>query len=172
MKWLLMGGAALVLVVAAIVVIGLLLPRDHVASSTARIDAPLDTVWHALADVGDYPRWRADVKSVDVLSTEGALRWREQTSDGAITFERVEEQRPRRLVARITDESLPFGGTWTYELAPDGNATRLTITERGFVSNPLFRFMARFVLGHHGTQERFLRALGRRFGHEVAITRG
>jgi uncharacterized protein YndB with AHSA1/START domain len=172
MKWILLSLGLLVLIAAAITLIGLLLPRDHVASTTTVINAPPERVWEALVDVGDYPRWRPDVRSVDVLSTEGALRWRERTRQGAITLERSEEQPPRRLAARIADEGLPFGGTWTYDLAPAAQGTRVTITERGFVKNPLFRFMARFVFGHHRTQEDFLRALGRRFGHDVTLTRG
>ena len=172
MKWILLTVGVLVTVIAVVAIVGLLLPRDHVASTTTTIPAPADSVWEALTDVREFPRWRADVRSVDVLSTEGALRWRENGGDGAITFERTEEQRPRRLVSRIADETLPFGGSWTYELAPSSDGTRLTITERGYVTNPLFRFMARFVFGHHRTQEDFLRALGRRFGHDVTIARG
>jgi uncharacterized protein YndB with AHSA1/START domain len=172
MKWLLVGVAVLVLIVAVVVVVGYMLPRDHVASTTATIPAPPDSVWEALTDVRDYPRWRPSVRSVDALSTEAPVRWREHTSDGDITFERTDDQRPRRLGARITDENLPFGGSWTYELAPAGTGTRLTITERGYVSNPLFRFMSRFVFGHHRTQEDFQRALGRRFGQDVTVTRG
>ena len=172
MKWVLLTVGILALLVGAIVIVGLLLPRDHLASTTTRIIAPPDSVWEALVNVSEYPRWRPDVRSVDVLPTEGALRWRERGGDGAITFERAEEQRPHRLVTRIVDETLPFGGTWTYDLASDAGGTGLTITERGFVTNPLFRFMSRFVFGHHRTQEDFLRALGRRFGHDVTIRRG
>jgi uncharacterized protein YndB with AHSA1/START domain len=172
MKWLLVGVGVLVLIVAVVVIVGYMLPRDHVASTTATIPAPPDSVWEALTNVGDYPRWRPGVRSVDALSSAGAVRWREHTSDGDITFERTEEQRPRRLGTRITDETLPFGGSWTYELAPEGSGTRLTITERGYVTNPLFRFMSRFVFGHHRTQEDFQRALGRRFGQDVTVTRG
>ena len=172
MKWILVTIAILVAIVVVVVIVGLLLPRDHVASTTAHINAPPDSVWEAVANVQDYPRWRSAVRSVDVLSTQGAVRWREHGSDGAITFERSQEDRPRRLVSRIADETLPFGGTWTYDLTPEGDGTTLTITEQGYVTNPLFRFMARFVFGHHRTQEDFQRALGRRFGHDVAITRG
>lgn len=171
MKWIWVSVAVIVAIVGAVTLIGLLLPRDHVASTRTLVNASIDSVWNALVDVEDYPRWRPEVRAVAVLSKEGALRWREQTSDGDITFERVEEQQPRRLGARIADETLPFGGTWTYELAPDAERTSVTITERGYVTNPLFRFMARFVFGHHRTQESFLRALGRRFGHDVTITR-
>lgn len=172
MKWVLLTVAILALIGGATVIVGLLLPRDHVASTTTHLNAPPDSVWQALVEVSDYPRWRPGVRSVDILSTEGALRWREHGRDGAIAFERSEEQRPHRLVTRIVDETLPFGGTWTYDLASDAGGTGLTITERGYVTNPLFRFMSRFVFGHHRTQEDFLRALGRRFGHDVTITRG
>ena len=172
MKWIVLTVGVLIAIVAVVAIVGLLLPRDHVASTTTHINAPPDSVWEAITDVRDYPRWRAGVTSVDILSTEGALRWRENGSDGPITYERTEEQRPHRIVSRIADESLPFGGSWTYQLAPESGGTNLTITERGYVTNPLFRFMARFVFGHHRTQEEFHRALGRRFGHDVAITRG
>jgi len=172
MRWLLVVLGLLVVIAVVIALIGVMLPRDHVASTTTLINAPPESVWEALANVADYPRWRPDVRSVDVLSTEGALRWREHTGQGGMTLERAEEQRPRRLVARIADEKLPFGGTWTYELAPEAPGTRVTVTERGYVTNPIFRFMARYVFGHHRTQEDFLRALGRRFGHDVTLTRG
>ena len=71
------------------------------------------------------------------------------------------------LVTRIADRSLPFGGTWTYVLAPDGNGTRLTITEHGEVYNPIFRFVSRFIIGHTGTMEGVLRALGTKHGETV-----
>lgn len=171
MKWLFIAVGVLIAIVAVIAIVGLLLPRDHTATTTAHINAAPDSVWQAVTDVRDFPRWRTGVRSVDVLSAEGALRWRENGSDGAITFERSEEERPHRLVTRIVDESLPFGGSWTYQLAPAPDGTSVTITERGYVTNPLFRFMSRFIFGHHRTQEDFLRALGRRFGHEVTTTR-
>jgi uncharacterized protein YndB with AHSA1/START domain len=171
MKIILRTVGLLVAIVGLAAIIGLLLPRDHVASTTTTINAPPDSVWEALVNVTDYPRWRTDVRSVDVLSTEGAMRWREHTRQDAITFERTSGQRPTRLEIRIADETLPFGGTWTWDLAADAGGTRATITERGYVTNPIFRFMSRFVFGHHAAQEDFLRALGRRFGHDITPTR-
>ena len=66
------------------------------------------------------------------------------------------EEPPRRLVTRIADEDLPFGGTWTYRLEPDGGGTRVTITEDGEVYNPVFRFVSRFVMGHDATLRTYL----------------
>ncbi len=67
-----------------------------------------------------------------------------------------ESEPPRRLVTRITDKTLPFGGAWTFTLQPVDGGTKLTITENGEVYNPLFRVMSRFVFGHTATIDRYL----------------
>ena len=65
----------------------------------------------------------------------------------------VEHARPPSpFVTRIADPDQPFGGT-DFDIAPDAGGTRLTITERGEVYNPIFRFMARVVFGYTGTME-------------------
>jgi hypothetical protein len=97
---------------------------------------------------------------------DGRARWLEAGGDGEILFERVEAVPAERLVTRIADPGLPFGGTWTYELADAeladaGQGTRLRITEDGEVYNPAFRFISRFVLGHGRTIERYLADLRR-----------
>jgi uncharacterized protein YndB with AHSA1/START domain len=96
-----------------------------------------------------------------VLAWEPRVRWREYGRN-TITFERVEIEPPTRLVTRIADPDLPFGGTWTFDLVEEGEGTRLTITEHGEVHNPVFRFMSRYVFGHAATIEQFLEDLGRR----------
>jgi hypothetical protein len=69
-------------------------------------------------------------------------------------------------VGRIVGESA-FGGTWTHELTESGGATTHAITEDGEIYNPIFRFLARFVIGHTGTMEKYQRDLGRKFGEPV-----
>jgi hypothetical protein len=61
-----------------------------------------------------------------------------------------------------------FGGTWTFEVEPAADGCNVTITERGEVYNPFFRFMGRFVLGYSGTLNAYLQALARHFGETVA----
>jgi hypothetical protein len=92
----------------------------------------------------------------------GRESWRETGKNGRITYEVVESQPPRRMVTRIADRGLPFGGSWTYELAPIDGGTRLSITERGEVYNPVYRFMSRYVIGHARTVEGYLRNLRRK----------
>jgi hypothetical protein len=74
-------------------------------------------------------------------------------------YEIVEDLPPVRLVTRIADKNLPYGGSWTFELAPEGTGTRVTITENGEVYNPLFRFLSRFVFGHTATMDEYLASL-------------
>jgi len=87
--------------------------------------------------------------------------------------EALERYRKRRLTADEAGEVLGMSGRnfrrliMRYELRPDGAGTLLTITERGFVKNVIFRALARYVFTHHRTLEQYLRTLGRRFGVEV-----
>jgi hypothetical protein len=69
----------------------------------------------------------------------------------------------QRLVTRIADKSLPFGGSWTYIVIPRGDSTTLRITEDGKVYNPVFRFVSRFVLGHTATMKKYPADIGRYF---------
>jgi uncharacterized protein YndB with AHSA1/START domain len=160
----LIGLGVLGALIGLVVLTGYALPVEHVASRTATLSQTIDQVYAALGDIESFPRWRSDVKSVDLLSTAPPRRWRERGDNGDVTFEIVEMQPPSRLVTRIADPALPFGGTWTYELAPEGKGTRLTITEHGEVYNPVFRFMSRFVFGHTATIDQFLADLTKHFG--------
>jgi len=168
MRWLL-GIVALVVVLALVVVIvGYLLPKGHVATVTARIEAPPEAVWAALTDPVSYPKWRPDVARIEVLpARDGAPAWREIGKNGTITFAMEALDPPRRFVSRITDRSLPFGGAWEYVVAPDGRGTRVTITERGEVYNPVFRFVSRAFMSPAASAAAFLRGLGRAFGSDV-----
>lgn len=160
MRWLLIVGGTLAGLVALVVVIGYTLPVKHVASSSIELDAPPERVWERITDVSAFPQWRKDVKSVEIVQRAAAGPvWREQSGDGTITYETVESVPPRRLVSRIHDRSLPFGGTWTFDLTPTPRGTRLTIREDGEVYNPVFRFASRFVLGHDATIRKYVAAL-------------
>ncbi len=163
MKIALIIAAVLVLAVIAVIAIGAMLPREHVASRSARIARPPADVYAAIRDFESLPKWRGDVQRVEMLGlADGRLRFREHASHGAVTYEVVEEVPNRKLVTRIADRDLGYSGSWTYELTPDGDGTLLRITENGEVSNLLFRFMSRFVFGHTATMDRYLAALQKR----------
>jgi hypothetical protein len=160
----------LVLLVAAVFLIGSLLPVAHTAIVRADYGATPADVLNAIADVESSPTWRDDIDSVTVLERD-PLRWRETGKFGDLTFEREAYDPERRIVARIADTSQGFGGTWTYRVEPAATGTTLTITENGEVYNALFRFMSKFVFSHYSTLETYVTSLGRRLGQDVTPVR-
>ena len=174
MKWLLIAGGLIAAAVLVVVIVGALLPRDHIAKVSARIAGAPDSVWRAIADVADHPNWRDGVKRIEPLAPiDGKPAWREHSTNDAILMVADHSDPPRRLVTRIADDKLPFGGTWEFVVAPAGdNMSDVAITEHGSVYNPAFRFMSRFVFGHTATMDAYLRSLGRKFGGDSATSRG
>jgi uncharacterized protein YndB with AHSA1/START domain len=169
MKWILLVLGILVVLIGIVALIGPMLPKAHSATRSARFKQPPDSIWRAITDVEAFPSWRADVKSVERLPDQnGRPAWRETDKHGQVLpLEVIEWDPPRKLVGRISDPKLPFGGTWTYEIAPAEGGCALTITENGEIYNPIFRFMARFVFGYSATIEGYFRSLGKKFGEDV-----
>ena len=183
MRWILyavVGLIGLVLVaVGVIAAAGLALSATHLVARTARLHRPAAAVWSTLLDRASHPSWRRDLQRLEPLADQGGKpSFREVSKHGTITFV-VDEATPPtattpgRLVVRIADETLPFGGRWIYDVVPDGpdgTGTRLTITEDGIVRNPVFRFLSRFVFGHTATLDAFLRDLSAHLGDPATPT--
>jgi len=152
MKWLLYAVLGAIALVALVAAIGATLPRAHNASRTLRVKRPPTEVWPAITAAtvaSDVP--------VDVL----------------------ENAPPHRLVTRVKETERNFGGTWTIVIAaepqPQGSATgsagsAVTITEDGWVANPIFRFVSRFVIGHHATMDGILRQVARALNEAPALS--
>lgn len=171
MKWALLAIGILAALVAIVALIGVLLPKAHSATRSARFQQSPEAVWRAITDIEAFPSWREGLKSVERLpDRDGRPAWRETDKHGqAISFEIIESDAPRKLVGRIAGPKLPFGGTWTYQVAPAAGGSVLTITENGEIYNPIFRFLARFVFGYTTTIETYLRSLGKKFGEDVKL---
>jgi hypothetical protein len=162
MSWLWWSIGALAALTALVVIVGYLLPRHHVASRSARFAARPETVWALIADPASGPSWRSGLSAVRAATpVDGRERWIEVDRHGEILFELMESTPPLRRVVRIADDTLPFGGRWIYQLAPDGDGARLTITEEGEVRNPVFRFVSALIIGHAATIDTYLRDVGR-----------
>lgn len=170
MKWItnvvfVMSAIAVLGAVAALV--GSRLPQSHRASGERLLAASPEPLWHTLVDVEAFPSWRRDVKRVQRLPDhDGKTVWVEDGGSGKITFVFERLDAPHLLVCRIADPKLPFGGTWTFEISPMSDGSRLRITEDGQIYNPLFRFMARFVLGYDRSIDTYLSALETKFARE------
>ena len=171
MKIALIALASLATLIALVATLGWSLPVRHHAAREASFRAPPEAVFALIASPRGFPAWRSKVKSVEMLPSSGErLSYRETGDDGTIPYIVEESVPPHRLVTRIADHSLPFGGTWTYELVPASNGSTLRITEDGEVYNVIFRVMSRYVFGHTATIDAYLRDVGRHFGQDVTIT--
>lgn len=165
--WLFVILAGMLIVIAAI---GWLLPKNHVATRIGHYHQPAKAIWAAITDVEAMPSWREGLQSVTRLPERNGLPAHlEVTSSGKLPMETIEMIPPQRLVTRIADPKLPFGGTWTFEIAPVPDGATLRITERGYVTNPFFRFMSRFVFSQTSTMEVYLNSLAKKFGEEPRI---
>lgn len=168
MKWLLRIVITVALLIAAVLVIGLLIPREHSVTRSIHLDQPAEAVWAAITEYAAFPEWRSAVESVEPLPG-GRNGWIEHTDMGPLPLEVVSEDPPCELVIRIADDDLPFEGTWTYELEETAEGTRLTVREDGEVKNPVFRFMSKFIFGHAASMEHYLKDVGNKFGEDVEV---
>jgi hypothetical protein len=167
MKWVFLAVGGLFLLLGGVALIGAMLPRTHRATRQARFRQSPQVIYAVLAGP---PDWRSDVEKYENLpDKEGRKQWQESSQGQRITYELVEEVAPLRRVTRIADPTLPFGGTWTLEIAPDTAGSVVRVTEDGEVYNVIFRFMARFVFGYTRTIEGYLEDLGRKLGETVEI---
>jgi hypothetical protein len=144
MKWIALVVGGLVLLVVAVAAVGAMLPRNHKASRTLRLQRTPPEVWPVLLQAT-----QASEVPVDVL----------------------ESQPPHRLVTRVTEKETNFGGTWTIAIdaVPPAGST-VTITEDGWVANPIFRVVSRFVMGHHATMDGMLKKVAAGLNEEAALS--
>jgi uncharacterized protein YndB with AHSA1/START domain len=169
MKWFVIGVACLVALVALPALIGAFIPRDHRATSTVLLHQPPDSVWKVVRDLGGVTTWWPDMTQAERLpDRNGREVWRQKTGGFDMTLLVTESQGPARLVTEIdAPAGAAFGGTWSYDVAPADGGTRISVTEAGWIANPIFRFLSRVVFGYYGTLDDYLKHLGRRFGEEV-----
>jgi Polyketide cyclase / dehydrase and lipid transport len=160
--------AAVIGLVVLLTLIGALLPREHRASTRITLSHPPAEVWPLIRDLGALAGTWKELQEVRRLPDEGGKEVWEQKAGGFPMRLIVEESvEPVRLVTRIdAGPKAPFGGTWTYELVRAGSGSQLTITEDGYVRNPLFRVMMR-AMGAHRTLDGYERALGVKLGEPV-----
>jgi uncharacterized protein YndB with AHSA1/START domain len=170
MLWLILlwFAAGLVGLFAAMFAVGLALPLKHSASRSTRFACPPQVAFDAISDWKRFPEWRSGVKSVEerLHSASISSGWIENTSHGRIPLEVIELDSQHRLVTRIADPNLPFGGTWTWTIKSldDGRSCEMTIREDGETRNAMFRFMARFIFGYNSTMDAYLKDLDKKLG--------
>jgi polyketide cyclase/dehydrase/lipid transport protein len=176
MKRLLIGiVVVLVALILGVLITGALLPEEHHASRTLRTKQPPQAIWDAINDHANELAWRSEVDRVVSLGErDGKPVWQEIYKDGnKVTLMTTESKPPARMVRELTDLEGPFSGRWEIDIQPTAEGSNVTITEIGKVSNPFFRFVSKYVIGHTTFMERYLKGLAGKFGESGdQISRG
>jgi uncharacterized protein YndB with AHSA1/START domain len=147
--------------------VGALLSRTHVASRAARFAQPPEAVWQVVSDLSGFGKWAPRVTGVTRLADQNGHPVWALLGESELPLEVEELRPPYRMVTRIANPRLPFGGTWTWEIADAGSGCTVTITERGEIKSAFFRALARFVFGYTSNLDAYLEALGKHFGEDV-----
>lgn len=152
----------LAMLIALILAIGAILPVKHMAQRSVELNAPTDKVWAKITDYTDMPSWRKDLHKIEMkIGTDGQPIWQEfENKTESLDFETTEQIDGQKLVRKIVGDRSDFGGTWTFELVANADdRTTLTITENGEVYNVLFRFVSKYIIGHHGSIDKYIHQL-------------
>lgn len=169
MTWILATVAAvLVLFLVVANVMGSQLPHGHRASARARYRQPPEKVWHVVTNMPDAPNWRSDLRRIERhVDRNGSPVWVEVGRQWRVPLVFEEMDPPRRLVMRIDDAKLPFGGSWTCTITPEADGCTLSITEEGTIRKRFMRFWAAYVAGYDSHIRKYLRDLGRKLGEKT-----
>ena len=127
------------------------MPRGHRAQLTQTFPADRAAVWDAINDFDGMPRWWPAVKStrLERLTDGTVLTWNQDAHGNEIPFKTTELKPYNKLVRMIAATEQSFGGTWTFELGrrPLGRDEALTLTEDGWIGPPVYRAVAKWIVG-------------------------
>lgn len=157
MKILIIGVTILVMVVALIFILGWLTPETHEIVRSKKYSAPPAVIFKIITDFTQYPHWRSDVNAIEIQENGQLII--EKNRQGVLPYRIKERIENVKLVTVIDDPSLPFSGTWHFDIVGESNTCQLTITETGKVPNPLFRFFSKYIFSQEKTVQNYLQDL-------------
>ncbi|HKO98301.1 MAG TPA: SRPBCC family protein [Pyrinomonadaceae bacterium] len=170
-KLLLIIAGVIVAVVLGVVTLGLLTPANHQVSRTLKTRQAPQAVWDTINDHANEPKWRDDIASVTAAGEQnGKPVWQEAYKDGnTLKLATTVSTPPNRMTREIAEEG-PFSGRWEIDITPTPEGSDVKITEIGNVSNPVFRVISKYVIGHTYQMEKYLTSLAKKFGEQPNIS--
>ncbi|HVM60114.1 MAG TPA: SRPBCC family protein [Verrucomicrobiae bacterium] len=174
MKWLLIILGIFAVMIVGLLVLGLLQPARHSVTRSIRLKLKPETVFAALANFEDLPKWSTTVLKVERLPDRDGkpvaritMKWGHME----MVMTQLERTPPIRLVVSAAQESGATLGTWTYELASESDGCRVSLTEQGEMKNPFYRAIGR-LRGLDSNITQTLRDLAKKFGEDADIQLG
>ena len=145
MKWVLSFLFLLMLLIGAVLIAGYSLPAKTTVSRSIFVEAPPEKVFALLSDATKLPEWDRKIEKVAILpAVNGHAASRQTFTSGmTMTIVAAESMPPRRLIRAIEEDYGPFIGSWTYDITPQGQGSRVVLTEHADWGNPVFRLVVR-----------------------------
>jgi len=172
-EWIVAVGGGLIAPFLLATLIGLMLPRQRVATRSVKLKQRPESVWATIIAIDRLPGWWPLCLMVESQSDhDGRPVYRQTFRNGRrlqhLSLEVVEAIEPTRFVTRIADPKNRFLGRWVQQIEtlPEGGC-RLTLSEHSETPNPLIRTLSRLMLGNAQFIDSYLFCLGRKFGEPV-----
>jgi hypothetical protein len=171
MKRLLVALAVLLALFVLVTLVGAGMEAEHVAHGSRLFGAPPERVWSALLSIRQLPLDRSDLRNIESASEKDRVPESIEVMGSPVKIEAPTQRPPAELVVTTVERDLPFSGTWTFQLAPEVNGTRLTIVEAATIRSRPLRFFVKTILGEDVLMEGIFRAVKRKLS-EVPRTTG
>src|SRR5260221_231785 len=140
----------MVVVIVGIYAVGYFLKPDHVSTTRATLNRRPDQIYDMLSDFAKWPKWNREASNARRLPDQNG---HEVWLLGELILEIVQRvplvNGVGQIFARLADPKNPFQGTWTWIIEPVGGGASLTIVEEGTIKSPVWRVLAKYLLGPH-----------------------
>lgn len=157
--WFTLGGIAML--VGIFFLCGKLANPKYSGSETILVEAPVEKVWSTLEDTEAFSESRHEVSDAELTGTNAAgyAMWKEHSNlAGTISLEITEKVPNERMVVHMMESGFGMTGTWAFDLLPEGNNTRVTLTEHSMTEGLLMRSILN-TLGRDANMGLLLKAL-------------
>ncbi|MGC6368053.1 MAG: SRPBCC family protein [Candidatus Marinamargulisbacteria bacterium] len=127
---------------------GSTLPERVTMAQSKSFDANQDLIWAALLDIENYPLWKPNLQSIEMLGTNesGYTKWRENYSLGKSISYEITEYIPKSLIeVKITSSKNSPEGIWLYKLSNYQDRGVLQIKRFAIVESEIDRFINRWI---------------------------
>lgn len=152
---------------------GYSLPVEHQITMQRHYAKSADELWEVIADYRKYSQWRQNVYEVNEMPAKGVYEaWKEVDANGrSVAFEIVSYSPGIQMIIEVTDATLPYGGSLTFDLLPDATGTTVKLTENGKIDNLLLRVIAHFVTGYTSSMNAWFNSLDNKFALESRMAK-
>lgn len=136
---------------------------NYSGSRSAIVEASPEKVWSLVSDPKAFAAQRHEVKSIEIVESKipGFPKWQENTGlAGSISLEVVGMEPGRLVEVQMLESGFGMTGTWKYEIEPEGNNTRVTITENSRTEGLVMRSILN-ALGRDANMGLHLKAISK-----------